>query len=70
LLVVLESTIQLVTNVGESSSIELKELVGNYRSYSPNHDVQDSGCYGRAHGRARGARGGMNEGPTATLESY
>jgi hypothetical protein len=50
-----ESATKSITNVGGVSFIVLKESVRDCGSHSPDHDVQDNNCCGRAEGIGRGA---------------
>jgi hypothetical protein len=59
-LVVLESATQSMMGVGGVGVVELKQPTRDYVSHSPNHDVKGGNCCGRG----RGARGGVDEGPT------
>jgi hypothetical protein len=53
-LVAPESATQSVTGVGGAGAVELRQLVRDWGSYSPNHGVEDDDCCG-------GSR--VNEGP-------
>jgi hypothetical protein len=63
-LVAVETATQSVTGVEGAGAIELKEPMRDCESHSVNHAIKGNDCCGRPRGRGRGARGGMNGGPT------
>jgi hypothetical protein len=50
--------------MGGARAIELKQPMRDYESHSPNHDVEGGDYFGGG----KGARGGINEGPTCCTE--